>query len=304
MSKTGQSLEQKRARPLAERMREKGHARASGPPRYISLNNISMLYPLQTNMCTSSRSLGSILLLASICFSQHVSSQTIVQSANVVVPCCVGQDSLDIGLDGSHDVKVEWIGGIDNVQSYMFRLDTNYLLAYPVEQGDPYGPFWNHSLLTQTTIACFWTTAWEPNTGLRYVGFMRIDSPIDTTHGWIMADFYGDASSCEDTVAILQVAYNSSPNTPLPAGSVLTGIADVDDGRAIWFDATESTLVVDNRFSGPSSVEVWTSLGQKVLSASIGAGSQERFNMRTWAAGAYVAVQRGAWGSRSSRFVR
>lgn len=242
-------------------------------------------------------------LLGMLCILHAARSQATVQAVNLVSPCTWGsEDSVDIGLDGDYDITVTWIGGIDNVQSYIMQLPGNYRFAYPVLSGEPYGPFWNSALLTQTSIGCFWSTFWQPNTGLRYVGFKRIDSPTDTTYGWIEADFYGDPGSCTDTVKIIQLAYQ--PDVPLPAGSVGTGIATIERTHDIRFDAQQNDLVIDNRRAGSCTLEVGTGLGQQVLARSIAAGSLQQIPLGTLAPGSYTAVLRNSTGVRSVRFVR
>ena len=244
-----------------------------------------------------------IALLVVGFFIPHCQGQTTVQPVNLVSPCTWdSEDSVDIGLDGNYDIIVTWIGGFDNVQSYIMQLPGNYLFAYPVLSGQPYGPFWNSALLTQTTIGCWWSDFWEPNTGLRYVGFKRIDSPTDTTYGWIEADFYGDGATCVDTVEIIQLAYQ--PDVPLPAGSLSTGIQNFERTHDLWFDAQQNALVIDNRGAGSCQLEIWTGLGQRLLSRSISAGSMQQLPLGALAAGTYTAVLRNSAGLRSQRFVR
>ncbi|MBP6696586.1 MAG: hypothetical protein KA175_03135 [Flavobacteriales bacterium] len=251
---------------------------------------------------------GNILVVIASCAGSLLPAsghaQTIVHAVNVISPCVADTEFVDIGLDGNNDVALVWIGGIDNVQSYLFPLDTNLVMAYPVEQGDPYGPFWGASLLNQTDVGCWWSTFWQPNTGLRYIGFKRINSPSDTTFGWIEADFYGDPTSCADTVAILQVAYNVTPNLPLPAGGIITGLEVIPDGQDLLLEVREDALVIGNRGAKNGVLEVWTGLGQQVLSRTIPAGSTQQLPMASLAAGAYTAVFRSVSGSTSRRFIR
>jgi hypothetical protein len=230
-------------------------------------------------------------------------AQTVVQNLDLTAPCCDMVDSVDIGPDGTYDVRVDWSTGLDHVQSMFNSISADLLLAYPVQLGEPYEYFYDHALLGQTAVGCFWA-GWLPNTGLRYVGFKRVDTPTDTTFGWVELNFHGDPSSCQDTIEVIRLAYNTVPNIPLPAGDVMTGIEPFRHDHGVRLDAQENTLVIDNRGAGSCVLDIWTCLGQRVTSVRIGPSTVQRVHLGALAAGTYVAVLQDASGSLSERFVR
>lgn len=240
---------------------------------------------------TTSRSLYTWLIPAACLLMQHGKAQTIVQNVDMVLPCAWdAADSIDLGMDGSDDIRVYWSGGIDNVQSYMDDIPANYVFAYPVEAGEAYGPFWGGALLTQTTIGCYWSDFWLPNTGFRYIGFKRINAPMDTTYGWVEADFYGDPASCTDTLAVMRVAYNSTPNTPLPAGDVFTGVETIARRDAPFFDHAHDELVLPGDIPAQGTLIVVNALGQPVLQRAVEARSNMRVPLNGLNSGFYVAT--------------
>ncbi|MCB9170317.1 MAG: hypothetical protein H6597_05445 [Flavobacteriales bacterium] len=229
--------------------------------------------------------------------------QSVVQPVNVVLPCCTPPlDSVDIGLDGTYDFQAYWLGGIDNVQSYLDPIPSNLRFAYPVNAGDPYGTFWGNALLTQTTIACFWSN-WLPNSGVRYVGFQRVNAPADTTFGWVEVDFYGDPGSCTDTVALLQLAYNSTPNVPLPAGSLVTGIDRPFGAPPLVMDFMRDELVITGTVPASAELLLRNAVGQVLVRRALHAQG-DRVPLEGLRPGLYVATVQDPRGATSVRFVR
>lgn len=264
-----------------------------------------MRFSLYAITRSTTRSFPTWFIPAACLLVQHGHAQTIVQNVDMILPCSWdGQDSIDLGLDGSYDLRVYWLGGFDNVQSYMDGIPSNYAFAYPVEAGEAYGPFWGAALLTQTTIGCYWSDFWLPNTGLRYVGFKRINAPMDTTYGWVEADFYGDPASCSDTLAVVRVAYNSTPNTPLPAGDVFTGVETVSRTNALFFDRANNELVLTGGLPAQGTLVVVNALGQRVLQRAVQARANTRVPLGGLGNGFHVATLYAPHGRTTLRFIR
>jgi hypothetical protein len=193
-------------------------------------------------------------------FNSATKAQIIIQSFNLVVPCCADSDSIDIKNDGLYDIKIISGSGFDAVEIDNKPIQTNMVQVTnnPIDSGslfqfyNPYG-----GLIAQTSIICDWNSMWYPNTGNKYVGFRMINAPNDTTFGWLEFNFRGDAASCSDTVYGIKLGYNSIPNVHLFAGETsTTNVDEITDGG--YFEV----------YPNPMSDNLTLNIGDKLLSAT------------------------------------
>jgi hypothetical protein len=160
-----------------------------------------------------------ILGLTLIVFSNITFSQITVTNINTKVPCCKHSDSIDIDNNGSFDVKIISSGQIDAVGFDIFPLKSNIEHPNnPVDSGEFFPRYYSSGLIAQTSVGCQWGNTWKPNTGYKYIGFRRINSPNDTTYGWLKLDFRGSLTNCKDTIYGKTLGFSNTSNKRLFAG--------------------------------------------------------------------------------------
>ena len=177
-------------------------------------------------------------------------SQIITTAVNVAIPCCGGFpnsppyiDSIDIDGDHLNEFWIESIVGVDDFHFLARVINTTELNdAFPF--GSLYSRFrWNwYGSGMPNTVLFEWGDWWLPNTGIKYLGFRKINSIADTTYGWVKLDFKeGPSGRPFDTLFILEYAINLIPNSQLYAGqTILSSTIAVEANRLFKFSPNPS----------------------------------------------------------------
>jgi hypothetical protein len=111
-----------------------------------------------------------------------------------------------------------------------------------------------------STILLDWGDWWLPNNGPKYLGFRRINSPSDTTYGWVMLDFKEDPAGPFDTLFILDYAYSFIPNLQITAGQTfLNSGEETGNSNLINFFPNPVTDYLNLNNLSSSDSEVWLS---------------------------------------------
>lgn len=165
-------------------------------------------------MINSIRKIFSILLFV---FAALVSkSQIITVNTNLQIPCCVFSDSIDIENDGIFDFTIE-SNFYGTFAGFMARVPNNSIISINQPSFGLNFGFENHqSSNVASQIIDHWS--WTPSSNKRYIGFAKINSPLDTTFAWVELDFRGEDFSISDTVFILSYGYNTISNERIFAG--------------------------------------------------------------------------------------
>jgi len=175
------------------------------------------------------------ILILSFCLFIITSSfcQIISGNTNIQIPCCMNKDSVDIDNDGNYELKIE---------SAYFGTLLAYTATSPNES-DLCGPMpinrtvdiysgCNPSgiMLAGDMGNMGWDLGiMKPNEGSKYLGFVKINSPADTTFGWIEIDFRGgiNGNPTQDAMFILSYGYNTTSNEHIQTGQ--TSVSSINE---------------------------------------------------------------------------
>jgi hypothetical protein len=209
------------------------------------------------------KTLYTTFVLALVSFT--VSAQTVTNQISDTIPCCNHSDSIDYNSDGVYDIRISSTYGMDNVYYYSKGIGTVKLTGV-FSYGQSFNSYSSTNSIAGTTLGCSGWYSWIPGTGVKYIGFRNIVSN-DTTYGWIKADFHGQQNSCGDTIVTQMVAYNLSPNDPLLAGEVITGISKetAQINPAFLIHQNEQSLIVESKTENSGSVMLLTFSGQIIF---------------------------------------
>jgi hypothetical protein len=209
------------------------------------------------------------ILLFTIFMTRILTSfgQITTQVFSLTVPCCADSDSVDIGNNGIYDIQVKALFYFDAVNINDMSLHSNLNVTNnPVDSGtaftfyNPYG-----GIIAQTSILCSWNSVWYPNSGAKYKGFRIVNSPGDTTFGWIKYNFVGDGSSCSDTVYGLELAYCNISNVHIFAGqSLVTGVLELTRLNNLEVNPTvaHDKIEIINHSNSRDRISIFSSAGQ------------------------------------------
>lgn len=169
------------------------------------------------------------IILFLLYLNQNVKCQIVSSTSNKFIPCCNYSDSLDFNNDLIFEFEIlsDYFG---MVIGFVAESKPDVLLSDTITTTGNNFNFQDnlHSYsLAATTFSSNWSY-WEPNTGLRYLGLAKVNSPNDTTFGWVELDFRGETFTTldppNDTIFIIRYAYNTIPNEHIFAGQLSTNM--------------------------------------------------------------------------------
>ncbi|TND08102.1 MAG: hypothetical protein FD123_2656 [Bacteroidetes bacterium] len=253
---------------------------------YISISN-----PATMNL----KKLWSAALLALISFSSY--GQIVTGTVNIAIPCCssppstIYADSLDIDADNNYEFMIQSMYGIDNMYYYAQGRNNTQLngLLVLVNASFPNSAWGSSPGMPSTPIGPGWT-GWLPNTGFKYLGFRRINSPNDTTFGWAKLEFRGNASGPLDTVFILEYAYSTIPNVHLNAGQTTlsaVGQISLDNTFKVFPNPSTDHLAIENKSSGDFTITLTDITGRLLLTTQLKKEMSDHLDLAAFKAGLY-----------------
>ncbi len=220
---------------------------------------------------------------------------------NSLIPCCSAFpasfpyiDSFDIDNDNIYEFEIQ---GVALGDEYGFSAkgigNTQLNEAIPFESIYLENNWNDYALGMPHTVLFQWGKWWLPNTGIKYLGFRRINSIADTTYGWIKLDFKGDPVGDNDTVFIIDLAYSVIPNIHLYAGETNTTSTNIsDEGKLVEIFPKPFTTIlnIDNQSIESIKIYIYDSYGKLVLNKLVDELNRNTLNLSDLSNGLYFVV--------------
>jgi hypothetical protein len=220
---------------------------------------------------------------------------------NSFVPCCSAFpasfpfiDSFDIDNDNNYEFEIQGVALGDEYGFSAKGIDNTQLNeAIPFESNYPENSWNDYALGMPHTVLFQWGKWWLPNTGIKYLGFRRINSIADTTYGWIKLDFKGEHVGYNDSVFILDLAYSVIPNIHLFAGetnTTSTNISDAGQSVEIFPNPFATILNIGNQSNEIIKIYIYDSYGKLVLNQIVDELNRNTLNLSDLSNGLYFVV--------------
>lgn len=156
--------------------------------------------------------------------------------------------AIDLNSDASADINIQRYSGIDHTECAGFAVDPTTKLSATQISGTVYSNFSAVSMIYQATLACSWNSIWFPNTGLKYLGTYQINSPGDTTFGYLTLEFIDPSGgTCEDTLKIYSYTYANQSNVHVLAAEVISSLNESlgESGIAFFPNPVNNLICLD-----------------------------------------------------------
>lgn len=223
-------------------------------------------------------------------------AQIITTTTNKSIPCCsnppmtVFSDSVDINGDNVYELKIQSMYGIDNL--YYFAQGLN---GAEISGSNLFGTTFSsygYASMPQTPMGSYWS-GWLPNSGVRYVGIRKVNAPNDTTFGWVKVNFVGNQPGPNDTVKILEYAYNALPNSTLTAGqSLSSSISEQShfDHIKVYPNISHENIFIENKSVKCANYKIYSIIGQYMCEGGIENNTVKTIELNKLTTGVYFIL--------------
>jgi hypothetical protein len=196
-------------------------------------------------------------------------------------------DSVDINSDNIYELKIQSMYGIDNIYYFAQGLHGTQISGTNTF-GTPFTSY-GWASMPQTPIGSYWA-GWLPNSGFRYIGLKKVNAPNDTTFGWVKINFVGNQPGPQDTIKILEFAYNATPNTAITAGQLLINTVSEKsllNGISIYPNVVIDNINIDNKNLKNCTYKIYSTIGQFISVGNIEKESKTNINLTKLNSGLY-----------------
>ncbi|HNP48899.1 MAG TPA: hypothetical protein PKL85_08685 [Bacteroidia bacterium] len=181
--------------------------------------------------------------------------------------------ALDLNVDLNDDLSIRRYSGIDHTECAGYALHSGVQISYPQLTSTPFNYLSSLSLIYQATLGCNWNSLWSPNSGLKYMGVYMVNSPGDTTFGYLTLEFVDPSVGfCSDTLTILSYTYSVQSNVHLLAAQIINGVFHPESKVNIELFPTVSSgnFAISNFLSEKRELLIMDESGRIVFKTLIG----------------------------------